>query len=80
MKAPYAKNGRAKIIENMHGYVKVLYNKKTRKIIGSTIIGPNADDIIHEIVALIYANSTIDVLKEVIHVHPTLAEVMVNLK
>ncbi|MEK6916636.1 MAG: dihydrolipoyl dehydrogenase [Nanoarchaeota archaeon] len=80
MKAGFNRNGRAKIIEKQLGFAKVIYNKKTRKIIGSTIIGANADDIIHEIVALIYADSTIDVLKEMIHIHPTFSEVMENLK
>lgn len=80
MKAKYSRNGRAKIIEKQQGFVKVLYNKKSRKIIGASIIGPNADDIIHELVALIYANAKIDVLKEIIHIHPTLSEVMENLK
>ena len=80
MKAPFMKNGRAKIIEKQEGFAKVLYNKKTRKIIGASIVGANADDIIHEVVALIYADAKIDVLKQMIHIHPTLSEVMVNLK
>lgn len=80
MKAPFMKNGRAKIIENQEGFVKILFNKKSRKIIGAVIVGSNADDIIHEIVALVYANAKVDVLKEIIHIHPTLSEVMDNLR
>jgi mycothione reductase len=80
MTASFRRNGRAKIIEKREGFIKVLINKKNDKIIGSVIIGPNADDIIHQIVALIYAGAKVDVLKEMIHIHPTLSEFMENLK
>ena len=58
-----------------------MYDKKTDKIVGAFIIGPNADDIIHEFVALMNsASPTTDVLREMIHIHPTLSEVMEALK
>ena len=72
--------GRAKIIEEQYGLVKVLYNKRDRQIIGATVMGPNADDIIHEFVALMNTKATITTLKRMIHIHPTLSEVMENLK
>jgi len=76
MKAPYASTGRARIIEDDRGFVKVIYDKKTRKLLGCTIIGPNADDLIHEYVAVMSsASPTIDVIQKTIHIHPTLSEV-----
>ncbi len=80
MKVSYIRNGRAKIIESQKGFVKILYNSKTKKIMGARIVGPNADDIIHEIAALMYADADINVLKNIIHVHPTLSEVLDNLR
>ena len=81
LKAEFKRAGRATIIGDIRGFVKVVYDKKTDKIVGAFIIGPNADDIIHEFVALMNsASPTTDVLREMIHIHPTLSEVMEALK
>lgn len=72
--------GRAKIINCDKGFVKIFYNPKSKKILGATIIGERADDLIHEIVAVMNSKSpTIDTIKKTIHIHPTLTEVMENL-
>lgn len=81
LKAEFKRAGRATIIGDTRGFVKVVYDKKTDKIVGAFIIGPNADDIIHEFVALMNsASPTTDVLRDMIHIHPTLSEVMEALK
>jgi pyruvate/2-oxoglutarate dehydrogenase complex dihydrolipoamide dehydrogenase (E3) component len=81
LKASYARAGRATVIGQTDGIVKVIYNKKDKKILGAIIIGPRADDIIHEFVALINCNATTDTLQmNVIHIHPTLSEVFEALK
>ena len=81
LKAEFKRAGRATIIGDTRGFVKVIYDKKTDKIVGAFIIGPNADDIIHEFVALMNsASPTVDVLRDMIHIHPTLSEVMEALK
>lgn len=81
LKAPFNRAGRATVIGDTIGFAKVLYNKKDRKIIGATIIGPKADELIHEFVVLMNCDATIDKLThEVIHIHPTLSEVFEALK
>jgi len=80
LKANFSRAGRATIIGDTRGFVKVLFDKKDNKIIGATIVGPNADDIIHEFVALMNSSGIIDTLKEMVHIHPTLSEVMEALK
>ncbi|MBX4212494.1 dihydrolipoyl dehydrogenase [Candidatus Pacearchaeota archaeon] len=80
LKANFSRAGRATVIGNTLGFAKVLYDKKTRKIIGSTIIGPKADELIHEFVALMNADAKIDILERIIHIHPTLSEVFEALK
>lgn len=74
-RAEFARAGRATVMGKTEGFVKVLYEKKTRKILGAVIIGARADDLIHEYVALLTAGATIDTLHRVIHIHPTLSEV-----
>ncbi len=79
MKAPFKKTGRASIINKTEGFVKVICNKKNDKILGVQIVGPHADDIIHEFVAVINDSGKIDPILESIHVHPTLSEVLEEL-
>ncbi len=80
LKAYFARAGRATVIGDTRGFVKVLYENKSKKILGAIIIGPGADDIIHEFVALMNAHATVDLLRKVIHIHPTLSEVFEALK
>lgn len=77
LKANFSRAGRATVMGDTRGFVKVLYDKKSRKILGCVIIGPRADDLIHEFVAVMNSSSpTIDTIRKTIHVHPTLSEVM----
>lgn len=80
LKADFSRAGRATVNGDTRGFVKVIYNKFNKKILGCFIIGPNADDLIHEFVAVMNSKSpTIDVIRKTIHVHPTLSEVMESL-
>lgn len=56
------------------GMVKLVAHPKTRKILGGSIIGPHAGEMIHEVSLAIFANLTIDKLAEMIHAFPTYAE------
>ncbi|MCB1084462.1 MAG: NAD(P)/FAD-dependent oxidoreductase, partial [Simkania sp.] len=73
--------GRARVIGDQRGFVKILYNKQSHRIFGATIVGPQADIIIHEIIALMNSsNPSIDPLRKAIHIHPTLSEIMGDLR
>ena len=54
--------------------VKVLSCKKTDKILGAWIIGPNAGEMIHEAVIAIEYGAASEDISRVCHAHPTLAE------
>uniref|UniRef100_A0A0N5ADN0 Dihydrolipoyl dehydrogenase n=1 Tax=Syphacia muris TaxID=451379 RepID=A0A0N5ADN0_9BILA len=67
-------NSRAKTNNDTDGFVKVLADKKTDKILGIHIIGPNAGEMIAEgVLAMEYGASCEDVAR-VCHPHPTLSE------
>ncbi len=73
-KFPFLANGRAKASGCTDGMVKILACKKTDKILGAHIIGPNAGTMIAELVlAMEYMASSEDVART-IHAHPTLNE------
>uniref|UniRef100_A0AAF5PV57 Dihydrolipoyl dehydrogenase n=1 Tax=Wuchereria bancrofti TaxID=6293 RepID=A0AAF5PV57_WUCBA len=73
-KFPFMANSRAKTNNDAEGFVKILGDKATDKILGVHIIGPNAGEMIAEAtLALEYGASCEDVAR-VCHPHPTLSE------
>lgn len=73
-KFPFMANSRAKTVDDTDGFVKVLSDKKTDRMLGCHIIGANAGEMINEaVLALEYGASAEDIAR-VCHAHPTLAE------
>lgn len=67
-------NSRAKAVDDTEGFVKVLADKKTDRILGCHIIGRNAGELIHEmVIAMEFFASSEDVARSC-HAHPTLNE------
>ena len=67
-------NGRAKAVFQTEGFVKLLADKETDRILGCHIIGPGAGDLIHEIcVAMEFGASAQDIALTC-HAHPTFSE------
>lgn len=71
-------SGRAKAIGQTAGIVKLIVDAKTGALLGGHILGPHADDLIHEIVMVMYNHGTVEPLAKSIHIHPTLSEVVKN--
>lgn len=75
-KFPFTPNARAKAIGTTDGFVKVLADKKTDKVLGVHIVGPRASDMIAEaVIAMEFGGSAEDIARS-FHAHPTLSEVM----
>ena len=72
------KCSRGFIMKLKRGHVKILHNNK--EILGCHIIGENADNLVHEIVPLVGLPNGWEIFNEVIHAHPTLAEIFTNLQ
>ncbi|MFH1712558.1 MAG: dihydrolipoyl dehydrogenase [Patescibacteria group bacterium] len=66
--------GRAITEGEQAGLVKLIVDKKTRKILGGHIAGPCAGELVHEIALAMYANLTVDDLANMIHAFPTYSE------
>jgi dihydrolipoamide dehydrogenase len=71
---PFLANSRAKAISNTDGMVKILADKKTDKLLGAHIIGPNAGEMISEAVIGIEYGASSEDLARTCHAHPTLSE------
>lgn len=75
-KFPFMANGRARAMGATDGFVKILADKKTDKVLGVHIIGPEAGTLIHEAaIAMEFGGSSEDIARTC-HAHPTLSEVM----
>jgi len=72
---PFIANGRARSLGETSGFVKILADTRTDRIIGVHIIGPYASEMIAEaVVAMEFAASSEDIAR-IVHAHPSLSEV-----
>ncbi len=70
----FAANGKAMTMGETEGFIKIIADKTTHRILGVHIIGPHASDLISEGVLAIKNKLTIEQIGETIHAHPTLSE------
>ena len=69
-------NGRAKANQTTDGFVKILADSRTDRVLGCHILGPQAGELIHELIAVMYYRGTAADLLRMPHYHPTLAEIV----
>lgn len=67
-------NGRAKANQQTDGFVKILADAKTDRVLGCHIIGQQAGELIHEVAVLMEFGGSAEDLARTCHAHPTLAE------
>jgi len=70
--------GKAMAIGEQDGFVKVIGERKYGELLGLHMIGPHVTDLIHEGVAAIKLEATIDSIAEMMHAHPTLSEAVLE--
>ena len=73
-KFPFMANGRAISMNDTEGFVKVVVDKSSDRILGAHIIGPNASEMIHEFTLGLEFGATAEDIARTIHAHPTLSE------
>ena len=78
-KAYFRANGKALAIEETEGLVKLLADKADGRIIGCHALGAHAADIVQEIAALMNRDTTLAQLRDIVHIHPTLSEILLDL-
>src|SRR5436305_13665072 len=71
---PFAASGRALTLGQSEGYVKVLADAESGKLLGAHIIGPRATDLIAEATLAVQNGLTMEEIDLTIHAHPTLPE------
>jgi dihydrolipoamide dehydrogenase len=73
-KFPFTANGRSKVNQTTDGFVKILADAKTDRVLGVHIIGIEAGEMIHEAAVLMEFGGSADDLARTCHAHPTRSE------
>ncbi|MBC7151675.1 MAG: dihydrolipoyl dehydrogenase [Rhizobium sp.] len=73
-KFPFTANGRARAMLATDGFVKILADKETDRVLGGHIIGFGAGEMIHEIAVLMEFGGSSEDLGRTCHAHPTMSE------
>ncbi|MBA3684702.1 MAG: dihydrolipoyl dehydrogenase [Planctomycetes bacterium] len=73
---PFAPNGRAKAAGEADGFVKIIADAKTDRVLGCAIIGARASDLIAEAVSVMAFGGSSEDIARTCHAHPTFSEVM----
>jgi len=76
VKLEMAKVSRAIEMGETNGLMKLVVDKNSNKILGAAILGIKGDEVIAGITNLMYADASVDVLKNSVHIHPTVSELL----
>ena len=74
-----ARVGRARERGETQGFMQVLVDADTRKILGASLLGIEADEAIHALLDVMYANAPYTVITRAMHIHPTVSELLPTL-
>ncbi|MDQ2857135.1 MAG: FAD-dependent oxidoreductase [Candidatus Eremiobacteraeota bacterium] len=72
---PFGEHGKAVSINKTKGFVKMMASPIDGKIVGAAVVGPEASDLIHEVIVAMYYRGTVHDFVKIPHLHPTLAEI-----
>ena len=77
-KAFYRANGKALAMNETEGMVKLCCEPEEGKLLSAHVFGAHAADIVQEVTAYITLGATLRQLRETVHIHPTLSEVLIE--
>jgi dihydrolipoamide dehydrogenase len=73
---PFTANGRARSLGETNGFIKILADAKSDRILGVHIIGPFASELIAEATVAMEFGASAEDIARIVHAHPSLSEVM----
>lgn len=75
---PFSASGRAMTALETEGFSKVVFDRKTRLVLGVHIVGPEASDLISEAALALEMGATVEDVALTVHPHPTLGEALME--
>lgn len=74
VKYPMSKVSRAYEKGEAQGFIKICVDAETKMILGAAILGVGGDEVIHDLLDIMYAKATYTVIRRAMHIHPTVSE------
>jgi pyruvate/2-oxoglutarate dehydrogenase complex dihydrolipoamide dehydrogenase (E3) component len=71
----FADHGKSMVMGETEGFVKMLADPQTGELLGASVVGPEASDLIHETVIALNYRATVHEFAKIPHYHPTLSEI-----
>jgi pyruvate/2-oxoglutarate dehydrogenase complex dihydrolipoamide dehydrogenase (E3) component len=71
--------GRARERGETQGFMKVLVDAESKRILGAALLGIEADEAVHTIIDVMYAGAPYTVIQRAVHIHPTVSELIPTL-
>jgi len=68
--------GRARERSETQGFMKILVDAGTKKVLGAAILGIGGDEIVHSVLDVMYADAPYTVIQRAVHIHPTVTELI----
>lgn len=68
--------GRARERSETQGFMKILVDAETKKILGAALLGIGGDEIVHSILDIMYAGAPYTTIQRAMHIHPTVSELI----
>jgi pyruvate/2-oxoglutarate dehydrogenase complex dihydrolipoamide dehydrogenase (E3) component len=78
-KMPMSRVGRARERGETQGFMKVVVDAQTQRILGAALLGVDADEIVHSLLDVMYAGAPYTVIRRAMHIHPTVTELIPTL-
>jgi len=75
---PYAASGKALTMGESEGFVQIIVEEGTERVLGATIVGAHATDLIGEVAIVVKGGGKLKHITETIHAHPTLPEIVLE--
>ena len=76
---PMTRVGRARERGEMSGFMRVIVDAETKRILGASILGIDGDEIIHSLLDVMYSGAPYTVIQRAMHIHPTVTELIPTL-
>ncbi len=78
-KLPMTRVGRARERSETQGFMKVLVDAETKRILGAAMLGISGDEVVQSILEVMYADAPYTVIQRAVHIHPTVTELVPTL-
>jgi pyruvate/2-oxoglutarate dehydrogenase complex dihydrolipoamide dehydrogenase (E3) component len=78
-KMPMRRVGRAREAGETQGFMKVVVDAETQRILGAAILGLNGDEVVHSLLDIMAAGQPFSAISRTMHIHPTVSELVPTL-